>query len=281
VFAEADSALGYSISKICFEGPEEDLRRTANTQPAILTHSVAVLEAVRARYPKALSGVAAAAGHSLGEYSAAVAAGAIAFSDAVRIVHERGQFMQEAVPEGVGAMAAVLGLASDQVAGACEEAALATGKIDSPANFNSPEQTVIAGHADAVANASDLCRQRGARKVMPLSVSAPFHCALMQPAADRLAPKLDDLAIADPRFPVVTNVDAAPATNSGEIRAALARQVASAVRWVETIETMAGMGIVSALELGPGAVLAGLVKRIRKEISVTSIGKAEDFGKLG
>ena len=178
-------------------------------------------------------------------------------------------------------MAAVLGLAPDVVAAACEEAALATGKIVSPANFNSPEQTVIAGHAEGVANASDLCRQRGARKVMPLSVSAPFHCALMQPAADRLAPKLDELAIADPRFPVVTNVDAAPAANSGEIRAALGQQVASAVRWVESIEKIGAMGAASALELGPGAVLAGLVKRIRKEISVVSVGKAEDLGKLG
>jgi [acyl-carrier-protein] S-malonyltransferase len=182
-----------SISKICFEGPEDELRRTANTQPAILTHSVAVLETVRARHPNALSGVAAAAGHSLGEYSAGVAAGAIAFSDAVRVVHERGKFMQEAVPEGVGAMAAVLGLPPDQVAAACEEAALATGKIVAPANFNSPEQTVIAGHAEAVTAASDLCRQRGARKVMPLSVSAPFHCALMQPSADSLIPKIDRL----------------------------------------------------------------------------------------
>ncbi len=281
IFDEADSALGYSISKICFEGPEDELRRTANTQPAILTHSIAVLETVRARHPNALSDIVAAAGHSLGEYSAGVAAGAFAFSDAVRIVHERGQFMQEAVPEGIGAMAAVLGLAPGVVAAACEEAAIATGKIVSPANFNSPEQTVIAGHAEGVANASDLCRQRGARKVMPLSVSAPFHCALMQPAADRLAPKLDELAIADPRFPVVTNVDAAPAANSGEIRAALGQQVASAVRWVESIEKIGAMGATSALELGPGAVLAGLVKRIRKEISVVSIGKVEDLGKLG
>jgi [acyl-carrier-protein] S-malonyltransferase len=280
VFDEADAALGFSISKICFEGPEDELRRTANTQPAILTHSVAVLEVVRARHPKAIENVAAAAGHSLGEYSAGVAAGAIAFSDAVRVVHERGKYMQEAVPEGVGAMAAVLGLSAEAVAAACDEAAIATGWIVSPANFNSPEQTVIAGHATAVASASDLCRQRGARKVMPLAVSAPFHCALMRPAADRLLPKLDELEIADPRFPVVTNVDAAAATNSGEIRAALARQVVSTVRWAESIEKMAAMGVTEALELGPGAVLAGLVKRIRKEIPVTSIGKAEDLGKL-
>ena len=245
-YEEADDALGFSISKICFEGPEEDLRRTANTQPAILAHSIAVLATLRARHPAALDGVAAAAGHSLGEYSAGVAAGALAFADAVRIVHERGTFMQEAVPEGVGAMAAVLGLAPD-----------------------------------AIAAASELCRQRGARKVMPLPVSAPFHCALMQPAADRLRPLLDALGVSDPRVPVVTNVDASPAANSGEIRTALARQVVSAVRWVESVERMAAMGVTSALELGPGAVLAGLVKRTRKEIPVTSIGKAEDLSKLG
>ncbi|MGH9443729.1 MAG: ACP S-malonyltransferase [Thermoanaerobaculia bacterium] len=281
VFDEADAALGFSISKICFEGPEEELRRTMNTQPAILTHSIAVLEVVRTRHSGALAGILAAAGHSLGEYSADVAAGAIAFSDAVQTVHERGKFMQEAVPEGVGAMAAVLGLAPDQVAAACDDAEIATGKIVSPANFNSPEQTVIAGHVEAVAAASDLCRSRGARKVLPLPVSAPFHCALMQPAADRLAPKLDALAVSDPAFPVVTNVDAEPATNAGEIRAALARQVASAVRWVESIEKIAAMGATSALELGPGAVLAGLLKRIRKDMSVTSIGKSDDLAKIG
>jgi [acyl-carrier-protein] S-malonyltransferase len=281
VFDEADAALGFGISKICFEGPEEDLRRTANTQPAILTHSVAVLEIVRTRHAGAVENVVAAAGHSLGEYSAGVAAGALAFSDAVRIVHERGKFMQEAVPEGVGAMAAVLGLPADQVSSACEEAAVTTGKIVSPANFNSLEQTVIAGHAEAVASASELCKQRGARKVMPLSVSAPFHCELMQPAAERLSPKLDELSISTPKFPVITNVDASPAVNSGEIRTALARQVSSTVRWVESIEKIAAIGVESALELGPGAVLAGLVKRIRKEILVVSVGKAEDLSKIG
>ena len=281
IFDQADSALGFSISRICFEGPEDELKRTANTQPAILTHSIAVLEVVRKRRPGSISEAAVAAGHSLGEYSAGVAAGAIAFPDAVRIVHERGKFMQEAVPEGVGAMAAVLGLPPGQVATACEEAAVATGKIISPANFNSPEQTVIAGHAEAVAAASEICRNRGARKVMPLPVSAPVHCALMQPAADRLAPLLDALDVSNPATPVVTNVDAAPARNSGEIRTALARQVASTVRWVESVERMAELGVTSALELGPGGVLAGLVKRIRKEISVISIGKTSDMEKLG
>jgi [acyl-carrier-protein] S-malonyltransferase len=275
VFDEADAALGFAISKVCFEGPEEDLKRTANTQPAILTHSIAALRVLESRQTDRIAGAVVAAGHSLGEYSAGVASGAYAFADAVRTVHLRGKFMQEAVPEGVGAMAAILGLVPDAVTAACKDAAVETGKIVSPANFNSPEQTVIAGHAEGVARASELCRERGAKKAVPLPVSAPFHCALMQPAADRLATVLDALAMDDPRIPIVTNVDASPARLATEVRAALARQVASTVRWVESIEAMAAMGITEALEIGPGNVLAGLVRRIRKEIPVTSIGKAE------
>ena len=278
VFDEADAALGFSISKVCFEGPEEDLKRTANTQPAILTHSIATLRVLEARQPDRLAGAVVAAGHSLGEYSAGVAAGAYAFADAVRTVRHRGRFMQEAVPEGVGAMAAILGLAPDAVTKACEDAAVDTGKIVSPANFNSPEQTVIAGHAEGVARASEICRERGAKKAVPLPVSAPFHCALMQPAAERLRPVLDALVVEDPRIPVVTNVDAAPATLGDEVRVALARQVASTVRWVESVETMAAMGVTEALEIGPGAVLAGLVRRIRREIAVTPVGKADQVG---
>ncbi len=277
VFDEADAALGFAISRICFDGPEKDLRRTANTQPAILTHSIAVLRVLEARRPERLAGAAAAAGHSLGEYSAGVAAGALSFSDAVRTVHERGRFMQEAVPEGIGAMAAILGLAAEAVGSACEDAAVETGKIVGPANYNSPEQTVIAGHAEAVARASELCRERGAKKAVPLPVSAPFHCALMQPAADRLLPVLQGLAIADPRIPVVTNVDAREARNSVELRAALARQVASPVRWVESVERLAAMGVTEGLEMGPGAVLSGLVRRIRKEFPVASIGRADQI----
>ena len=277
VFDQADAALGYPISKICFEGPEAELKRTANTQPAILTHSIAALRVLEARRPERVAGAIAAAGHSLGEYSAGVAAGAYAFADAVRVVHERGQFMQEAVPEGVGAMTAVLGLAPDAVSRACADAEVDTGKIVSPANFNSPEQTVIAGHAEAVARASELCRERGAKKAVVLPVSAPFHCALMEPAADRLSPVLDALAVADPRIPIVTNVDAAEAVRADEVRIALARQVAAPVRWVESIERMAAMGATEAVEIGPGGVLAGLVRRIRKEIPVASIGKAEQI----
>jgi len=277
VFDQADAALGYPISKICFEGPEAELKRTANTQPAILTHSIAALRVLEARRPERVAGAIAAAGHSLGEYSAGVAAGAYAFADAVRVVHERGQFMQEAVPEGVGAMTAVLGLAPDAVSRACADAEVDTGKIVSPANFNSPEQTVIAGHAEAVARASELCRERGAKKAVVLPVSAPFHCALMEPAAARLRPVLDALAVADPRIPIVTNVDAAEAVKADEVRIALARQVAAPVRWVESIERMAAMGATEAVEIGPGGVLAGLVRRIRKEIPVASIGKAEQI----
>jgi [acyl-carrier-protein] S-malonyltransferase len=277
VFDEADAVLGIALSRICFEGPEEDLRRTANTQPAILTHSIAVLRTLEARRPKAVADAVLVAGHSLGEYSAGVAAGAFSFADAVRIVRDRGLFMQEAVPEGIGAMAAIVGLPRDAVATACADAAQATGKIVSPANFNSPEQTVIAGHREAVEQASARCRELGAKRAIPLPVSAPFHCALMRPAAERLAPKLSALALRDPRIPVVTNVDAAPATTGEAIRDALARQVDSPVRWVETVVAIAEAGVTEALEIGPGNVLAGLVRRTRKEITVHSIGRAEEI----
>ena len=277
VFDEADSALGFSVSKICFEGPEDELRRTAHTQPAILTHSLAMLAVLRSRRPELLADVSCAAGHSLGEYSADVAAGAISFPDAVRTVHERGRFMQEAVPEGVGAMAAVIGLVSEAVAAACAEAAADTGLVVSPANFNSPEQTVIAGHAEAVAKAGELCKAQGAKRALPLPVSAPFHCALMEPAASRLAPVLGGITFSDPKFPVITNVDASPASRGADLREALSRQVVSSVRWVETIRAIAARGATEALEIGPGAVLAGLVKRISPGISVRCFGRSADL----
>jgi [acyl-carrier-protein] S-malonyltransferase len=280
-FEQADAALGFSISRICFEGPEEELRRTANTQPAILTHSIAVLRCLEKRRPKALAGAVVAAGHSLGEYSAGVAAGAMAFPDAVRVVHERGKLMQEAVPEGKGAMAAILGLPPADVATVCEEVARVTGKVIAPANFNSPEQTVIAGETEAVAQASERCKARGAKRALPLPVSAPFHCALMRPAAERLTPRLAALSLQNPRIPVVTNVDAAGASTAEAIRDALLRQIPNCVRWVESVEALAAAGAREALEIGPGNVLAGLVKRIRKDIAVTSVGKAEDVEKLG
>ena len=264
-------------------GPRRSCKLTANTQPAILTHSIAAFEDLRARFPKRLEGAAFAAGHSLGEYSAGVAAGALAFSDAVRLVRERGHFMQEAVPSGVGAMAAIVGLAPDVVDGGLPRGRAATGEIVSPANFNSPEQTVIAGHAAAVARASELCRAAGRAQARDsASVSAPFHCALMPPARERLRAPARRARV---RRRALAGRHQRRRRARGEFGGAPARrlghQVASPVRWVESIEKIGAMGAASALELGPGAVLAGLVKRIRKEISVVSVGKAEDLGKLG
>lgn len=266
VFDAADAALGFSIARLCFEGPEEELKLTANTQPAILTHSVAAFEDLKARFPERLEGAAFAAGHSLGEYSANVAAGALAFADAVRLVRERGRFMQEAVPAGVGAMAAIVGLAPAAVDAACREAA--HGEAVSPANYNSPEQTVIAGHAAAVARASEACLARGAKRAIPLPVSAPFHCALMSPARERMRPLLEAAAFADARLPVVTNVDAEPVRAAVGLRDALVRQVDSPVRWVETVQRLAREGVDRGLEIGPGNVLAGLVRRIERGIKV-------------
>ncbi len=266
VFDEADKALGFPLSRLCFEGPEEDLKLTANTQPAILTHSVAAFEDLRARFPERLEGAAFAAGHSLGEYSANVAAGALAFGEAVRLVRERGRFMQEAVPAGVGAMAAIVGLAPGEVEAACREAA--QGESVSPANYNSPEQTVIAGHAAAVARASEGCLARGAKRAIPLPVSAPFHCALMSPAREKMRPLLEKAAFAEARWPIVTNVDAAPEKAGAALRDALVRQIDSPVRWVETVQRLARDGVDRALEIGPGNVLAGLARRIEKGIKV-------------
>jgi [acyl-carrier-protein] S-malonyltransferase len=266
VFDAADAALGFPISRLCFEGPEEELKLTANTQPAILTHSIAAFEDLKARFPQRLEGAAFAAGHSLGEYSANVAAGALAFEDAVRLVRERGRFMQDAVPAGVGAMAAIVGLPPAEVEAACRDAA--QGEAVSPANYNSPEQTVIAGHAAAVARASEACLARGAKRAIPLPVSAPFHCLLMSPARERLAPLLDAAAFGEARWPVVTNVDAAPEREGSRLRGALVRQVDSPVRWVESVQRLAREGIDRGLEIGPGNVLAGLVRRIEKGIKV-------------
>ena len=266
VFEEADRVLGFSLSKLCFEGPEEQLRLTANTQPAILTHSIAALADLRARFPEKLEGAVFAAGHSLGEYSAGVAAGAFSFADAVALVRARGTFMQEAVPAGVGAMAAIVGLEPGAVDAACREAA--QGEIVAPANYNSPEQTVIAGHAAAVARASEGCLARGAKRAIALPVSAPFHCALMSPARDRMKPLLEATVFTEAGMPVVTNVDAAPETSGEKLRDALVRQIDSPVRWVETVQRLAREGVDRALEIGPGNVLAGLVRRIDKSIKV-------------
>jgi [acyl-carrier-protein] S-malonyltransferase len=266
VFDEADDVLGFSLTRLCFEGPEEELKRTANTQPAILTHSIAAFEDLRARFPERLEGAAFAAGHSLGEYSANVASGVLRFTDAVALVHARGRFMQEAVPAGVGGMAAIVGLAPEAVAEACAEAS--QGEVVSPANYNSPEQTVIAGAAAAVARASQACLAKGAKRAIPLPVSAPFHCALMSPARERMRPLLEATAFADASMPVVTNVDAAAESRGAALRDALVRQIDSPVRWVESVRRLAQQGVDRALEVGPGNVLAGLVKRIDKGIRV-------------
>jgi [acyl-carrier-protein] S-malonyltransferase len=270
VFEEADAVLKFPLSRLCFEGPEEDLKSTANTQPAILTHSVAALADLKSRFPERLEGLAFVAGHSLGEYSADVAAGALSFAEALRLVRRRGEFMQEAVAVGVGAMAAILGLSGDAVAAACRVAA--GEEVVAPANFNSPEQTVIAGHAAAVARACEACKARGARRAIPLPVSAPFHCSLMAPARERLEPLLGEARFADPLWPVVTNVDACAVDRSEAIRDALVRQVDSPVRWVESVELLASRGVDRAIEVGPGNVLAGLVKRIARGIAVESHG---------
>jgi [acyl-carrier-protein] S-malonyltransferase len=270
VFEDADAALGFDLTRLCFEGPEEDLRATANTQPAILTHSVAALAALRSSSPERLEGAAFAAGHSLGEYSACVAAGALPFVDAVRLVRKRGTFMQEAVPAGEGAMAAIVGLPAPEVEAACREAA--GDEVVSAANYNSPEQTVIAGHTGAVRRACEECLARGAKRAIPLAVSAPFHSPLMRPARERMAELLAATDFADAAMPVVTNVDAAPAWRGALLRDALVRQIDSPVRWVESVRRLASEGVDRGLEIGPGNVLAGLVRRIEKGIRVEGWG---------
>lgn len=278
VYDRADAALAplqLSISRLSFEGTEEELKRTAVTQPALLVHSVAVFEILKARglAPSLL------AGHSLGEWSALVAAGALTLEDAVVLVHRRGTFMQEAVPAGQGAMGAVLGLDGAAVEAACAEVAAATGEAVSAANFNSPEQTVIAGTTNAVAKASELLRQRGAKRVLPLPVSAPFHCALMKPAEEALLPFLDAAPFADLSVPVVTNVDVLPNLSGAAAREALRRQVCSPVRWVETIGLLS-RETEGAVEVGAGAVLAGLAKRIAKDWPVRTTSDADGVRKL-
>ena len=268
VFAEADSALGESLSTLCFEGPAESLQLTENTQPAILAMSVAVLRLVESRGVHA----AFAAGHSLGEYSAHVAAGTLSFADALRTVRHRGRYMQEAVPVGEGAMAAILGLDADQVSAACAETITALpGRVVSPANLNAPGQVVIAGHADAVAAASDRAKALGAKRAIPLAVSAPFHCALMKPAEDRLAPELRALSSSDPKIPVVANVDAEPKRDVRAAIDALIRQVSSPVRWEQVVRRLIAEGATTFVELGPGTVLAGLIKKIDRGVKTVSV----------
>lgn len=278
VYTRADAALaphGLVISEVSFEGSEDDLKKTAVTQPAILVHAIAVLEILKARGLTP----SIAAGHSLGEYAALVAAGALTLEAAVVLVRRRGLFMQEAVPLGAGAMSAVIGLDGASVAACCAEAAEATGESVSAANFNSPEQTVIAGTAAGVAKAAELLKARGAKRVLPLPVSAPFHCALMKPAEEALAPYLAETAFSKLAFPVVTNVDAAANEDGDAARAALVRQVCSPVRWVETIGLVAGK-TTDAIECGPGNVLQGLARRIAKELVVVPTSDVAGVRKL-
>ncbi|MGA9667923.1 MAG: ACP S-malonyltransferase [Terracidiphilus sp.] len=257
-FAEADEALGFPLSKLIFEGPEEDLKLTENTQPAILTVSVAASRVL------AQHGVhpGLAAGHSLGEWSAHVAAGALSFPDAVRAVKARGRAMQLAVPAGQGAMAAILALPADQVAEACREAEAETGQPVAAANLNSPSQTVISGTLAAVEKASTLAKAKGARRAVMLPVSAPFHCALMQPAQEELARVLAALTLADPSIPVAANVTGSLVTTADAARDALIRQVTGAVRWVDCMQSLVGSGADLFIEVGPGKVLCGLLKQI-------------------
>ncbi len=272
VFAEADDALGMKLSKLCFEGPEDSLRLTTNTQPAILTTSIAALKVVQAE-----TGLVAdfMAGHSLGEYSALVAAGALAFADAVRTVRARGTFMQEAVPVGVGAMAAILGVESAVLAEICAEAA--QGEVVAPANFNSPGQIVIAGNSGAVNRAIEIAKARGFRKAMLLPVSAPFHCSLMIPAGERLAKTLAAITVAPLQVPVISNVEAKPNASKERVVELLVRQVSAPVLWDASVQEMIAQGVTLVTEIGPGKVLSGLVKRIDKSVESKNI---EDLASL-
>ncbi len=259
-FAEADAALGFSLSALCFEGPEEELRKTANTQPAILTVSVACqrILAEKGLVP------AIVAGHSLGEYSALVAAGALSFANAVRLVRKRGQLMQEAVPLGKGSMAAVLGMERDEIIAICKKTEAQTGPVQA-VNFNCPGQVVIAGAAAAVDAAVEALKQAGAKRAIPLPVSAPFHSTLMKPAAEKLAAELDKIAVADAAIPVVANVDGKIVTKGETIKASLVRQAASPVLWEDCVATIVAAGADVFVEVGPGKVLSGFTKKISKE----------------
>jgi [acyl-carrier-protein] S-malonyltransferase len=318
VFEEADDALGFALSRIIFEGPEETLKLTEHTQPAILTVSIAALKVLEPELQSRGLTVAFAAGHSLGEYSANVAAGSFSFSDAVRTVRSRGQFMQEAVPAGEGAMAAILGLPVAQINDICArvsdeltqpppehpadpteqaaaaldaladpnnpahtvtEAASRVSAVVAPANLNSPDQTVISGSKDAVERAAALCKEAGAKRTVMLPVSAPFHCALMRPAQERLATALESIAFHEPCFPIAANVDARLLTRGPEVRDALVRQVTGAVRWVECIQLLQQSGVTQYIEVGPGKVLCGLNRQIDRELKTTNVEDPDSLQK--
>ncbi|MBN2644743.1 MAG: ACP S-malonyltransferase [Desulfuromonadaceae bacterium] len=265
-FEEANDALGEDLATLCYEGPEDALKLTANTQPAILTTSVAALRVLQQE-----TGLAPAyvAGHSLGEYSALVASGAMTFADAVKVVRQRGTFMQQAVPVGEGAMAAILGVEADVLERLCAEAA--QGQVVSPANFNSPGQIVIAGHTQAVDRVIELAKEKGAKRAMPLPVSAPFHCSLMVPAGEKLQQVLAGVTFSTPAAPVVTNVEAQPNSDALRIADLLVQQVSAAVRWDASVQTMLNLGVEKFIEIGPGKVLSGLIRRIERKIPIANI----------
>jgi [acyl-carrier-protein] S-malonyltransferase len=265
LFAEADAALGFPLSELCFQGPDDQLKLTENTQPAILAVSTAACRVLSE------AGVRPdfVAGHSLGEYSALVAANSLSLSDALRVVRKRGTYMQESVPVGQGAMAAILGLTADQVEALCREAA--QGEILSPANFNSPSQIVIAGAAAAVDRALHLAKSHGARKAVQLSVSAPFHCALMEPAQDRLAKDLKQISFRNPAPPLINNADAAEVRSGDAIGDSLSRQICSPVRWTESIQRLISAGVHLFVEVGPGKVLSGLIRQIDRTVRIANV----------
>lgn len=271
-FEEANDALGIDLAKICFDGPEEDLKLTANTQPAIVTTSIAALRVLREETGLVPDFVA---GHSLGEYAALVCAGALTFGDAVRTVRQRGTFMQDAVPVGVGTMAAIIGLDGPAVDGICAE--VAGDEVVAAANYNGGGQIVIAGHVAAVDRAMTLAKERGAKRALPLPVSAPFHCKLMEPAAQRLEGVLADVAVAGLGCPVVSNVEATANSDANAIRSLLVRQVYCPVRWEESVLAMVNSGVERFVEIGPAKVLAGLIKRIAKGTTIQNVGNVDDL----
>ncbi len=273
VFEEADEALGFSLSNLCFAGPAEELQLTHQTQPAILATSIAAAEAL---LEAGLPQPDYVLGHSLGEYSALVAGGALSFADAIKIVRGRGRYMQEAVPVGTGSMAAVMGATLPDIESACAEAS--QGEVCAPANINAPNQVVIAGNVGAVDRAGELLKTRGAKRVIGLKVSAPFHCSLMLPAQQRLAVDLDDTVFRDLQIPLVNNVDAQIMLSGGAARDALVRQVSSPVRWLESIELLIAKGVRTFIEVGPGKVLTGLMRQINREVKALNV---EDSASLG
>jgi [acyl-carrier-protein] S-malonyltransferase len=272
-FAEADEALGYKLSQICFEGPEEQLRLTEITQPAILTVSVAALRVLEGRIPKP----SYVAGHSLGEYSAHVASGTMSFADAVRTVRNRGKYMQEAVPVGVGTMAAILGMESSKVDAVCQDAA--QGQVCSPANINSPEQIVISGNTAAVERGAKLADERGAKRAKLLPVSAPFHCSLMKPAQDRLEADLNTLKMQKPVYPVACNVEASLVSDELRAREALVGQVTGSVKWEQSMRLLIKEGVHTFVEIGPGKVLCGLMRQIDRSRSCLNVGDEASLSK--